>query len=314
MLDILLSIAPIFVLIVLGHLFRRGGIPSTEFWNLNDKLVYWALFPCLLFFKTSTVGLSGELLTDIALVVYGGFAAVVLFTLVASKLLRLDGPLATSVLQGAARHNTFIALAVVARLFGNEALSVAALVTALLIPLTNVTVVTSIVLMLRGVGSSGVGRAMARDLMRNPLLIAVGLGIGVNVAGVGHIPVVHDVTEILGSAALPIVLLGIGANIRVRAMVTAALPTVLSIAAKMLLFPAVIFLLARIVGLPDTETLVVVIFGAVPSAASGYTLARQMGGDAPRMAAIITLQTLVSFVTLPLTVALVQQLLTSQVN
>lgn len=309
MLDTVLSIAPIFVLIVLGHLFRRGGIPSTEFWNLNDKLVYWALFPCLLFFKTSTIGLSGALLAEIALVVYGGFAAVVLFALVASKLCKLDAPLATSVLQGAARHNTFIALAVVSRMFGSEALSVAALVTALLIPLTNVTVVTSMVLMLRREGSSGVGSAIASDLMRNPLLIAVGLGIGVNLTAVGHIPVLHDVTEILGSAALPIVLLGIGANIRVRAMATAALPTVLSTVAKMLLFPTVVFLLARMVGLSDTETLVVVIFGAVPSAASGYTLARQMGGDAPRMAAIITLQTLVSFVTLPLTIALVQKLL-----
>ena len=49
MITILLSIAPIFLLIVLGHLLRRGGIPSFDFWNLNDKLVYWVLFPSLLF-------------------------------------------------------------------------------------------------------------------------------------------------------------------------------------------------------------------------------------------------------------------------
>ena len=48
MLEVLLPIAPIFVLIVLGHLLRRGNIPSLEFWNLNDRLVYWVLFPALL--------------------------------------------------------------------------------------------------------------------------------------------------------------------------------------------------------------------------------------------------------------------------
>ena len=52
---LILPIAPIFLLIVLGHLLRRGGIPSLEFWNLNDKLVYWVLFPCLLFNKITSI-------------------------------------------------------------------------------------------------------------------------------------------------------------------------------------------------------------------------------------------------------------------
>ena len=51
--DVFLSVIPIFLLIVLGHGLRRGGIPSFEFWNLNDKLVYWVLMPALLFSKIS---------------------------------------------------------------------------------------------------------------------------------------------------------------------------------------------------------------------------------------------------------------------
>jgi malonate transporter len=46
------------------------------------------------------------------------------------------------------------------------------------------------------------------------------------------------------------------------------------------------------------------IFACVPTAASGFTLARQMGGDAPLAAAIVTLQTAVSFVFLPLVIVL----------
>ena len=55
MIEMLLAIAPIFLLIVLGHALRRGGIPNIEFWNLNDKLVYWVLFPSLLFYKMATM-------------------------------------------------------------------------------------------------------------------------------------------------------------------------------------------------------------------------------------------------------------------
>ena len=132
--------------------------------------------------------------------------------------------------------------------------------------------------------------------------LAVGAGMAVNVSGIGQIPVVHDIARILGSAALPIVLLCVGAKIRVRKMATSARPMKLSMLGKMMIFPLVIFLLSRWIGLDETETMVAMLFGAAPTAASGFTLAREMGGDAPLMAAIITIQTLVAFVTMPLTI------------
>jgi predicted permease len=46
------------------------------------------------------------------------------------------------------------------------------------------------------------------------------------------------------------------------------------------------------------------VFAAVPTATSAYILARQMGGDAELMAAIITAQTLLSMLTLPVVLML----------
>lgn len=307
MIDIFLSIAPIFLLLVLGYGLRRGGIPSVEFWNLNDRLVYWILFPALLFSNTSTFDLSGDLLSAFAVAIYCGFGSAVIFALLSSRLFRLDGPTASSVLQGSARHNSFIALAVAERLIGLDGLALATLVTALLIPVTNITVVTLMVTMIRGDGGrAAVVRAVLRDLARNPLLIAVGLGITANLLNIAPIPVVSDMAKILGAAALPIMLLCVGANIRVRAMTSAGLPVVLSVVGKMVVFPAMILVAAQFVDLSDAALLVLILYGAVPTAASAYTLARQMGGDAPVMATIITLQTALSFVTLPITVSLVQ--------
>jgi len=307
--DVFLSIIPIFLLIVLGHGLRRGGIPSFEFWNLNDKLVYWVLMPALLFSKISTTHVETALVGSFAVVILGGLAAAVVFALVSARALGMDRPVASSLLQGATRHNTFIALAVAERLFGAEGLALAALVTALLIPTTNITVVSLMVALLRKRGEVSATRAILRDLSRNPLLLAVGVGIVANLGGTGRIPVVHEIADLLGGAALPIVLLCVGANIRLRAMTAAVVPTLLSMLGKMVVYPAAILLLALAMGLSPTETLVAVLFGAVPTAAAGYTLARQMGGDAPLMAAMITLQTVLALVTLPLTVVLVQGLL-----
>lgn len=90
-------------------------------------------------------------------------------------------------------------------------------------------------------------------------------------------------TKILGAAALPIMLLCVGANIRLRAMTAAGLPVALSVALsvvdKQLVFPALILVVAQFVDLSNTALLVLIFYGAAPTAASAYALARQMGGD-----------------------------------
>jgi len=309
MIDILLSIAPIFLLIILGHLLRRGNIPSLEFWNLNDRLVYWVLFPPLLFYKMATMDLSGHGFGQLALVVYSGFGLALGFAWLSGRLFKFDRPLLTSLIQGSARHNTFIALATAEAIFGDEGLLIATLITALLIPITNLSVVSLMIVVLRGGEPKGVVSVIGKELVRNPILLAVTFGWIVNVSGTKDIPVVYDMCQILGAAALPIVLMCVGANIRIRAMAASTLPVVLSMAGKMIVFPAGIATAALLSGLDPVSTLVAMVFGSVPTAAGAYSLARQMGGDAPAMAAIVTVQTALSFLTLPLTLTLVARFL-----
>ena len=306
MLTILTSIAPIFFLIVLGHLLRRGGIPSIEFWNQNDKLVYWVLFPSLLFYKMATLKVGATEIGSVALVAYAGFAAATMVALLVGKLLAMEPATWTSTIQGCARHNTFIALAVAERVFCTDGLAVAIIVTALIVPVSNILVVALMIGILRRDSTVTLPRVIARELFRNPLLVAIVLGLAVNLSGVSTIPILFDMTAILGAAALPIVLLCVGANIRVRAMVAATVPTLISVSGKMLLCPLVTGLVAVAVGLDGFTTLIVMIFAAAPTSANTYTLARQMGGNAPAMAAIVTIQTAISFITLPATLLAAQ--------
>lgn len=304
MIQILYSIAPIFLLIVLGHVLRRNGIPNIDFWNMNDKLVYWVLFPCLLFSKTSTMDVEFGDAAPYLTAGVGAFIAASVFSIISAKTTRLENPIVSSVLQGGARHNTFIALAVAERIYGAEGLATAALMTAVLIPVTNVLVVTSMVVLHGGPREGGFLMPILRDLGRNPLLVSCTLGLAYNLTGFGEMPVLHESVELLGLASLPIVLLCIGANLRAESFKAAGLPLVLSLIAKMLVFPAATILLAAFFELSLLQTSILLIYSAVPTASSAYTLARQMGGDAPLMAAIITIQTVVSFITLPLTLDL----------
>jgi malonate transporter len=83
--ELMLIVAPIFLLIVRAHGLRRGGIPSLEFWNLNDGLVYWVLFPTLLFDVASLLYLSSELLGDFGIVIYAGLSAASVFSLIVGR-------------------------------------------------------------------------------------------------------------------------------------------------------------------------------------------------------------------------------------
>ena len=147
--------------------------------------------------------------------------------------------------------------------------------------------------------------AIVRDLVRNPLLLAVALGVMTNFLSNGEIAVVHDMTRILGGAALPIMLLCVGASLPIQALTGAAVPIAVACISKMVVFPAAVVALALATGLTETQMMIAVLFGAVPTASSAYTLAKQLGGDAPLMAAIVTIQTGAAFFTLPITLMLV---------
>lgn len=301
MIEIIGAIAPVFALIVLGHVLSRTLLTSAEFWGYCDRLTYWVLFPALLFNKISVVPLDARFLGPYAGVLVGGFVAAVAFALLAARIAGLPGPIASSVLQGAARHNTFIALAVAERLYAANGLAIAALASSILIPITNIVIVTAMVVLHPSSGDGRAGRAIARDLTRNPLLVAVFAGLLFNVAGLARLPVLHETTDLLGRAALPVALLSIGAGIRIGELAIGAGATSLALAGKLTVFPLAILLLALATGLERQPAQIAMIFGAVPTASSAYALARQMGGDAPLMARIVTVETAATFMTMPLT-------------
>lgn len=301
MLTTFLAIAPVFALIIIGYGLRRGGIPSTEFWNLNDRLVYWVLMPALFFAKISAADLSG-ILGDYAVLLYAGFFTAILCGWLFGR--GIHAPQASSILQGSARFNTFIGLAIAEALFGTIGLQIAVLGSALLVPVVNVTVVT---LMTRQLG--GGGKSILLGLAKNPLILSICAGALFNKAGLGEVPVLHEIARILGNAALPIMLLCVGANLKLRGLSGSRRAIGFSMIGKFIINPAAVVLAALILAPDPLFIQVALIFAALPTGVASYTLAREMGGDAPLMAAIITTQTLVSFITLPLTLLIGQAII-----
>lgn len=302
-----LAIAPTFALIMLGYGLRRGGIPSFEFWNLNDRLVYWVLMPALFFAKISSADLGAAPLGGFAGILYAGFFAAVGFGWLAQYLAGYAPEQGTDVVQGSGRFNTFVGLAIAEAMFGAEGLQTAVLGSALLVPVVNVVMVTSLAMMLGGNAGSRIGRTL-RELIRNPLILSILAGVAFNLMGLRHVPVLHDTALVLGQGALPVMLLCVGANLRLQGLRAAVGPVFWAAVGKLVVFPLVVAGAIWLIGPPLIVAQVAMIYAALPVAVAAYSLARQMGGDAPLMATMITAQTIIAFVTIPVTLALAARL------
>lgn len=314
-LAIVSAIAPVFLLLVVGNLLRRLGFPDGRrapvaggFWQSADRLVYWLLFPALLFQETSRAPLGDGVLGDYALILLGALLFAGFTSLAVARAARASNAAAGSIFQGAMRHNTFIAFAVCDSLFGAAGMAQASLATAVLVPATNVAAVSVLVMLRHDRGAGGLPRRLGQELVRNPLLIAIALGLTCNVAGLPVPQVIGDAVGLLARVALPLALLCVGAALRIRALRQAGLPTFISLLGKLALFPATVFALVTLIGLTGMPAIVAAIYGAVPTAVSGYALARQLDSDAELMAVIITAQTLAAILTMPVTLQLAMTL------
>jgi malonate transporter and related proteins len=73
---------------------------------------------------------------------------------------------------------------------------------------------------------------------------------------------------------------------------------------KLVVMPVATWGVCRLLGVDDVSAGTALLFTAAPISASSYVLARQLGGDAPLMAGLITLSTILAAATMPLALAL----------
>ena len=307
-LEIFLLISPVFILIILGNLLRRIGVPELSFWHASDKLIYWVLIPALLFHHVSQITLSSIMIANYAVVILSGLFVVTTLSFIAGKLFGYTPQIWTSLMQGAARHNAFIALAIAGSLFGNKGLALGAIFMVILIPIINIVIVSVMASTLNqeeGNNSRSSTFDVLFELIKNPFILAIAAGLVISFVDAERIIIIHDATGLLGSAALPIMLLSIGANIKIREISLAITPIIIANVLKLLIFPIVVFFVAKSVNLSLFETTVAVIFAAVPTAASSYSLAKKFGGETQLMTSIITIQVALSFITIPVILAFI---------
>jgi len=306
-------LAPVFLIILLGAVLRRGGFLGGEAPRVLSRYCYWIALPPLLFMK---IGLAeadmGAAVTTLIICV-GVTLSLAALGLAAAFAIRLPPVRAVTMMHVTMRGNlAYVGLPIVIFAFGghargDEAEALAALVIGPLIIVYNLIPSIAHVIAVHS-GGRGLKRKLLLKLSTNPLILSCVAGLAWNrlAATCGaELPLVLERSfSLLGGPALPIALLCVGCALADTRSIHAVLPS--SIAAGMKNFLAILLtaLIARWLNAGAIETAVALILMAAPTAVASFILAEELGGDPDIAASTITLSTLLSLLSLPLALAL----------
>ncbi|WP_396593093.1 AEC family transporter [Brevundimonas sp. R86498] len=303
MIALITAVLPVFALIAIGYGLRKSGFLPDVAWRPIERLSIYLLYPGFLIPAIWNADISGGGAGAAGAGVVTAVLIIATATLLARRLITVDGPAYTSVFQGVIRWNGFVFLPVVQSVYGPDGLALAAVVLAAMIPVTNL---MSVVVLMRWGGDQGKmsTRTVIQANLANPILVACLIGLALNFARVPRIPGLSETLELLGGAALPLGLIVAGAGLSfaevARRRTTIGAVTLV----KLVVTPLMMWGLCRLYGGDAMAQGVALMCGAAPGAAASYILARQMGGDAPLMAGIVAMTTVGSAVGIPLLLVL----------
>ena len=312
MLSVLL-ILPDFLVILAGFLLRRQfekTVFNGTFWKGAEKLVFYVLFPPLLFTSVATSNLTlseaGEFL---AVAISAMLCAVVLSYLI-RFIIKADDVTHASAFHCGFRFNTYVGFALVSRLYGQEGLALMSLLIAFWVPISNsiaVAALASAVAKRDATGSAAGGSVLSKTLraiVTNPLIIATTLGLIVNIGQI-HVPdVAMTFFKSLGNASLAMGLLCIGAGLQVKGLTSGLKLLAAATFVRLVVISVFALIMIHVFELPAAAAGVLLIFASLPTGQSCYVMTANMRGDAPAVANLTTMHTVAAMVTLPIWISL----------
>jgi malonate transporter len=288
-------LAPDFSLILCGYLVCRYTPLDRTVWEPVESLVYYFLFPVLLFQSIVRspldLGATSSLIAAGLLLGTTGIALAYSLPWIPGLRAHIDRREHAASAQVAFRFNSFIALALADRLVGPQGLLLIAVLIGVCVPLFNVGAVWPM--------ARHSQTHFAGALVRNPLIVATAAGLLCNLVGL-RIPQWMDPTlNRIGAASLALGLMAAGAGMQFSTLARAKALAVSVLVIRHLLMPLVAAALAWALRLDPAQTTILLAFSALPTASSCYVLASRMGYNGAYVAGLVTLSTLLGLASLP---------------
>ncbi len=278
MLSIPSLLAPVFGLIVLGFVIGRAGYLSERAGQVLAEFGFKVAMPALLF--RAAVSLSPLPVSPVSLLlVYFGASAVIWVSATLATPLLLNRPQsdAPAVAMATCFGNTvMLGIPVCLTVFGPEAATPLAILISVDTPLLwlAATIHAQWSLSSRSGVSVSAVRVVLYDLIRNPIVLSVLLGLLWRLTGLGIQSDLEKLITLLAQAALPTALFALGVTLSTFRLQGEFTTLSVICLLKLLLLPALVWALVNfVITLPPTWAAVAVLCAAMPTGANAYLFA-----------------------------------------
>ncbi len=299
---VLNSIFPVFAIIFMGIVLKRIRLTQEVFLSAADRLIYYAFFPLLLFWK---IGRSSTIEIDWAFCGACISAVISIYgvSLVCIKIFKVGDFQAGTFSQSCIRFNTYIGIAIVMNAAGERGILLFGVLIGFMIPLINVlSVATLIWYSGKHYPSAQRNRILARALFSNPLILGCIAGI-VYAYTVGRFPAFIDNTfELAGSLTLPLALISIGGGLTFSGIQKHYPQALIASILKLLVLPLTGYGFLTLFNVGGLSLFVGMIYFSLPTSSVIYILSGQLNSDIDLAYTSIVVSTIFSAISM--TVAL----------
>ena len=289
---------PIFLMMLLGMLFRKLGWMDEVFAVKMNKFVFLVPLPVLLFEQLATVDFSE--VWDIKFILFCFVVTAISITIsTLISLLWKDRSVKGEFIQATYRSSAaLLGIAVIQNIYGNSGQAPLMIIGS--VPLYNIMAV--VVLSFFKPGQNGMDKALLKKtligIITNPIIIGIAAGLLWSALKLPMPVILHKAVSSIGGVATPMGLMAMGATFDIKKAFGKIKPTVIAAFIKLVGFVAVFMPFAVVIGFRREKLIAILVMLGSATTVSSYVMAKNMGHEGVVSSSVVMLTTMCSAFTL----------------
>ena len=289
---------PIFLMMLLGMLFRKLGWMDEVFAAKMNKFVFLVPLPVLLFEQLATVDFSE--VWDIKFILFCFVVTAISITIsTLISLLWKDRSVKGEFIQATYRSSAaLLGIAFIQNIYGTAGMAPLMIIGS--VPLYNIMAV--VVLSVFKPGNNSFDKALVKKTLKgiatNPIIIGIVAGFVWSALKLPMQSILHKTVSSIGATATPMGLMSMGATFEMKKATSKMKPTLVAVFMKLVGFCVVFLPMAALLGFRNEEMIAILVMLGSATTVSCFVMARNMGHEGTLSSGVIMMTTLLSAFTL----------------
>lgn len=289
---------PIFLMMLLGMLFRKLGWMDEVFAAKMNKFVFLVPLPVLLFEQLATVDFSE--VWDIKFILFCFVVTAISITIsTVISLLWKDRSIKGEFIQATYRSSAaLLGIAFIQNIYGTAGMAPLMIIGS--VPLYNIMAV--VVLSFFKPGNNSFDKALVKKTLKgivtNPIIIGIVAGFVWSALKLPMPLILHKTVSSIGATATPMGLMSMGATFEMKKATSKMKPTLVAVFMKLVGFCAIFLPMAALLGFRNEELIAILVMLGSATTVSCFVMARNMGHEGTLSSGVIMMTTLLSAFTL----------------